>query len=157
MRGRKKILGCVCCAILIWMNVIAGLFPVAIAHADQTAHNAATTAVETVHHEHAHAGSAGLHDQGAVQEASRHHPNNDSECVATCLDRISDKLVPKISDPEPRLDRNAIVIDTPRIQTTCADGCQIKLAYWPAGPPNFGRLTKNGTERLVALNARLRI
>lgn len=157
MRGRKKILGCVCCAILIWMNAIAGLFPVVTAHADPTASGTATEIGETILHEHAHGGSAGLHNHGPVQEASHHESNNESDCVATCLDRISNKLVPKISDAEPRLDRNVIVIDSPRIQTTCADGCLIKLAYWPAGPPNFGRLTKTGTERLVALNARLRI
>lgn len=154
MRGRKKILGCVCCAILIWMNAIAGLFPAVTAHADHTAHNAATTA-ETIHH--AHAGSAGLHDHSyVVQEVSHHQSDNEADCVATCLDRISDKLVPKISDTEPRLDWKVVAVHPLRIQSVCADGCQIN-AYWPAGPPNFGGLTRTGTERLVAFNARLRI
>ena len=154
MMRSRSIVGYVCCAILAWMSVAAGYFPAA-ANSDIAALAQVSTAPDSSHHGHL-LGAHAAH--GAVRHGEAQTPGNPvAACIATCLELVSHKIIPKLASND--LEPKQVAVPVQYGQQADPTGVLRSdfLAYWPTGPPEQSRSSASGAARLVARNARLRI
>ena len=154
MMRSRSIVGYVCCAILAWMSVAAGYFPAA------SSSNAAvpalvSTALDSSHHAHLLAEHTA---HGAVEYGVSEAPGNPvAACIATCLELVSQKIIPKLASNDLEPKQVAVPVRYGQLADKINALRSEVLAYWPTGPPEESGLSETGAARLVARNARLRI
>ena len=151
MARPRHILGHLLAAVLVWMSVVAGVMP-------RSAFDPATL-VQTG----PHGTMAGHHGHATGDDDplphSKHHELQRSEktleCIATCLDLIADKLIPETSSTVQKATK-AVPVNWMQLAATGINLREVRFAHWPTGPPIDRLRSGSGTERLVALNSRLR-
>ncbi len=154
MMPSRSIVGYVCCAVLAWMSVAAGYFanaptlkldaPALVSTAPASPHHAHLTAEQTANRP-AHHGVA-------------HTPGNPvAACIATCLELVSQKIVPKLASNDLPPKQVAVPVRY-GLHADTINALRAEIpAYWPTGPPEQSWTSASGAARLVARNARLRI
>lgn len=151
MARPRHILGHLLAAVLVWMSVVAGIMPSSTFGAAAFGHNGPHGAMAD------HYGNA-TDDDRPFHHPGHHEPQQSEkalECIATCLDLIADKLVPETSSTEQPATK-AVPVNWMQFAATGTSLRDVTFAYWPTGPPIERPRSGSGTERLVALNSRLR-
>lgn len=151
MARTRHILGHLLAAVLVWMSVVAGIMPSSAFGAAALVHNGL------------HGAMAGHYSNATDDDRPFHHPKHHEpqqsektlECIATCLDLIADKLVPETRSTV-QTAINAVPVNWMQLAATGINLRKVTFAYWPTGPPIDRPRSGSGTERLVALNSRLR-
>ncbi|MBU1212991.1 MAG: hypothetical protein KJ587_17235 [Alphaproteobacteria bacterium] len=148
----RKPVAYLCALLLSWMSVVSGVVPVSAqihTHAE-VSDPQARVAVPSMHTHHQ---SSPIGD--AEPRAATGSSDHQQACIETCLSTIAAKLVPTLTaaqKPQPL----KIKIDWPRPSLYGLTAGVFRAANWPTGPPGDNHRLGSGTERLVALNARLR-
>lgn len=154
----RNSLSYVCCAILVWMSVAAGLVTVAAkSHQSQATY---ASAVGAVHNHSSHGQSKASHTPTAGNaDVSKVNVPADGpgRCIATCLDLISDKLPPKILAENWQPEQVWSFVEYGHGKAALVSWHTTPRFYWPTGPPLDRLASANGAARVFALNARLRI
>ncbi len=159
MNALRKSVAYLCAAALIWTVVISSVMPPAAATpqgltgpASASHTQSGTAAMDHGHFAH--------HDNGNAQNTAHSDllgsPHRAVVCIITCLDAIAAKLLPKATDGTPPIEPLFLPIHWPRVALGPSRHHQVRLAYWPAGPPGVTLASGTGTERVLALNARMR-
>lgn len=151
MARARHILGHLLAAVLVWMSVVAGVMPSSAFGVPTQVHTGPHGTV-VGHHGHA------TGDDGSLHHSKHHelqHSEKTLECIATCLDLIADKLVPETSSTVQPASK-AVPVNWMQLASTGINLREVTFAYWPTGPPIDRPRSGSGTERLVALNSRLR-
>ncbi len=159
MDALRKAIAYLCAAVLIWTGLAAGY----VAPVAATPINAIGTAMashsSTDHH--ATTGHAAAHNTPSDQADPAQHDalaltHRTVVCIATCFESIEAKLLPNATDSDPRTEPLTLPVQWPRDALHEQVPQQIRLAYWPVGPPGGTLASGTGTERVLVLNARLR-
>ncbi|MEQ8823308.1 MAG: hypothetical protein RIC14_02945 [Filomicrobium sp.] len=148
----------VCCAVLVWMSVAAGLATVAAkSHLAEAPYGSAVGAGHS-HSSHSQSEASHTPTPLAVGEATVNVPaDGPGRCIATCLDLISDKLPPKILAENWQPEQVWSFVEYGHGKAALVSWHATPRFYWPTGPPRDRFASANGAARVVALNARLRI
>ena len=148
-----------CAAVLIWTGIAAVL----VAPSNAMAVNAAGAAIASysIANHHTTADHATAHHAVSGEAVPAHHEALDLNhrslvCIASCLESIEAKLLPKVAESDPRTEPIILPVQWPRDVLGEQFLQQLPLAYWPAGPPGGTLASGTGIERLLALNARMR-
>jgi hypothetical protein len=159
MAALRKPIAYLCAAVLIWTGVAAGY----VAPAAATPINSIGTAIEShsAADHHAPTSHAAVHHTASDQSDSAQHDalaltHRSLVCIASCFESIEAKLLPNSTDSDPRTEPLTLPVQWPRDALGEQVPQQIRLAYWPAGPPGGTLASGTGTERVLVLNARLR-
>ncbi|MBU2581455.1 MAG: hypothetical protein KJ622_07040 [Alphaproteobacteria bacterium] len=168
MSRLRTIIGYTCCAILVWMSVVSGLFAVPSLPLQAASAGSQLTspvpAAGQVHNEHSAAQADRHHDQHLVPQF--HHQdagagsrtNPASQCISTCLELFAAKIVPDASAAIEVPLRLIVPVryDAGEVVIPGRDGSSGR-ANWSTGPPGPRAASGSNAQRLMALNARLRI
>lgn len=166
MQTLRAILGYLCCVILLWMNVAAGLFLPAMTMAHAAApvamHGGAVPGAVIGPNggggdlDHGH-NVAVSHGHGVHASASETPPAKAAQCLAECLDRVADKLPPHVSAFDFSFELTWVAIAWRPYEIGPLQLRPGIAGNWPTGPPDPGPWFGSGSERIVALNGRLRL
>ncbi len=157
MPRSRAIVGYFCSAVLLWMSVAAGHFLPATMTTDAAtkaaAHGKHPTEAHGVSGKHAHA-SGHHHSEAKVTEKL---PGKTAACIAECLDRIADKLHARAGAFDFAPGSNWMAVAWQPFKLDFSGWQAVHVGNWPTGPPDPRPRSGSGSERIVALNRRLRI
>lgn len=159
MNALKKSVAYLCAAALIWTVVISSIVPPAAATPQGLTGPASAS--------HTQSGTAAMdhgqpahHDDGNAHNTAHGDPSESPHrivvCITTCLDSIAAKLLPKAADGTITIEPLFLPIHWPRVALGPSRHHHVWLAYRPTGPPGVTWASGTGTERVLALNARMR-
>ena len=159
MNALRKSVAYLCAAALIWTAVISSIVPPAAATPQGSAGpvSASHTQSGTAAMDH---GQSAQHDDGNARNTAHGDPSGNPHrivvCITTCLDSIAAKLLPKAADGTLPIEPLFLPIHWPRVALGPSRHHQVRLACRPVGPPGVTLASGTGTERVLALNARMR-
>jgi hypothetical protein len=159
MAALRKPVAYLCAAVLIWTGIAAG-YVAPVAATPINAIGTANASHSSAGH-HATTGHAAAHNTASDQADPAQHDalaltHRSVVCIATCFESIEAKLLPNATGSDPRTEPLTLPVKWPRDALREQVPHQIRLAYWPAGPPGGTLASGTGTERVLVLNARLR-
>lgn len=150
----RKSLAVILAVALFWVSVASGLLGTVNAgsnlqhHAALPQHGAALS-----HHAHGAAVDVAVEQDGIP---SNHAHKSQRECAAACLETVDAKLFPPLTlvkAPQGKFVFAPLATDP----ATTASIAEVRLGYWPIGPPSEGRNGRTGGARVLANHAFLRI
>ena len=138
MAVMRKPIAYLCAAVLIWTGIAAVL----VAPSNAMAVNAVGTAIASysIANHHTTADHATAHHALSGEAVTAHHEALDLNhrslvCIASCLESIEAKLLPKVAESDPRTEPIILPVQWPRDALDEEFLQQQLLAYWPAGHP----------------------